>query len=296
MPDLAHFVLEQLAQRLDQLEAHALGQAADVVVALDRRRRPDHRHALDHVGIERALGEEVELADVLGRVLEDVDELGADDLALLLGIGDAGEPRQEARRRVDDDQRQLHPVAEPILDLRPPRPRAAGRCRRRCRSADRRSPCAPAAPRPSSRRRPTGRRRRGPSPTSAWMRADRLVDERRHRPVAAAAADVDGEGPQQIGAVLRCARPRDGTAGRRAPRSRCSMADDRRGRAAWRRRRSPAARRRPSRRGWSRPSASAPGPSNSRPASPTVTSAWPNSRCDDRVSVPPRTCVMSCMP
>jgi hypothetical protein len=32
--DGAHLVLEQLAQRLDQLELHVLGQAADVVVDL----------------------------------------------------------------------------------------------------------------------------------------------------------------------------------------------------------------------------------------------------------------------
>ena len=38
--ELAHLVLEQLAQRLDQLHVHPLGQAADVVVALDRHRRP----------------------------------------------------------------------------------------------------------------------------------------------------------------------------------------------------------------------------------------------------------------
>jgi hypothetical protein len=35
----AHLVLEQLAQRLDQLHVHALGQAADIVVRLDRHRR-----------------------------------------------------------------------------------------------------------------------------------------------------------------------------------------------------------------------------------------------------------------
>ena len=34
-PDLPHLVLEQLAERLDQLE-HPLGQAAHVVVGLDR--------------------------------------------------------------------------------------------------------------------------------------------------------------------------------------------------------------------------------------------------------------------
>ena len=35
----AHLVLEQLAQRLDQLHVHALRQAADIVVRLDRHRR-----------------------------------------------------------------------------------------------------------------------------------------------------------------------------------------------------------------------------------------------------------------
>ena len=34
--ELAHLVLEQVAQRLEQLQAQRLGQAADVVVALDR--------------------------------------------------------------------------------------------------------------------------------------------------------------------------------------------------------------------------------------------------------------------
>ena len=59
-PEPPHFVLEQLAQRLDQRELHVLRQPADVVVALDRRRRPDDRDRLDDVGIERALREEIE--------------------------------------------------------------------------------------------------------------------------------------------------------------------------------------------------------------------------------------------
>ena len=32
----AHFVLEQFAQRLDELQLHALGQAADIVMRFDR--------------------------------------------------------------------------------------------------------------------------------------------------------------------------------------------------------------------------------------------------------------------
>ncbi len=36
--ELAHFVLEELAQRLEQLQVQRLGQAADVVMRLDRVR------------------------------------------------------------------------------------------------------------------------------------------------------------------------------------------------------------------------------------------------------------------
>ena len=61
-PDL---VLEELAQRLDELHVHALGQAADVVMRLDRHRRAaGERHAFDHVGIERALGQKLGAADL----------------------------------------------------------------------------------------------------------------------------------------------------------------------------------------------------------------------------------------
>ena len=57
---LAHFVLEELAERFDQLEVHVLRQAADVVMALDERGGiAGDRDALDHVGIKRALGEEL---------------------------------------------------------------------------------------------------------------------------------------------------------------------------------------------------------------------------------------------
>ena len=104
-PDL---VLEQVAQRLDQLEAQVGGQAADVVVGLDLLGGLRLRgRALDDVGIERALGQEVDGADLERLLLEDPDELVADDLALLLGVLDAGQPGQEALARVDHDQ--VHP-------------------------------------------------------------------------------------------------------------------------------------------------------------------------------------------
>ena len=92
----ADLVLEQFAQRLDQLHVHPLGQAADIVVALDRDRGPaGEADALDHVGIERALGEEIGAADLLRLRLEDVDEGLADQLALGLGLVEAGEAAEE---------------------------------------------------------------------------------------------------------------------------------------------------------------------------------------------------------
>ena len=103
----AHLVLEQFAQRLDELHAHALGQAADIVVALDRHRGPaGKRHAFDHVGIERALSQEFDRAFAVARDtarlrLERVDEQPADRLALGLGIVDARERLEEFLRRVD---------------------------------------------------------------------------------------------------------------------------------------------------------------------------------------------------
>ena len=114
----AHLVLEQLAQGLDQLEPHALGQAADIVVRLDGDRRPaGERDALDHVGVERALGEEIDLAQPLRLLLEDLDEQAADGLPLLLRIGDAFERGEEPRARIDRHERDVVMAAEQVDDL-----------------------------------------------------------------------------------------------------------------------------------------------------------------------------------
>ncbi len=101
----AHLVLEQLAQGLDQLHLHARRQAADIVVDLDGDRgAAGDADRFDHVGVERALGQEVGAADLLGLLLEHVDEGGADDLALLLGIDLAGQLAEEQVRGVAMDQ------------------------------------------------------------------------------------------------------------------------------------------------------------------------------------------------
>ena len=44
--ELAHLVLEELAQGLDQVEVHPLGQAADIVVGLDGDAGPPEKQTL----------------------------------------------------------------------------------------------------------------------------------------------------------------------------------------------------------------------------------------------------------
>ena len=117
-PERADLVLEQFAQRLQQFEPHALGQSADIMMRLDGGRRPaGRRHALDHVGIERALRQEFDVADLVGLRLEHVDEQFADHLALDFGVGDALQRVEEPRRRIDRDQRNVVMAAEQLLDL-----------------------------------------------------------------------------------------------------------------------------------------------------------------------------------
>ena len=143
---------------------HPLGQAADVVVRLDRHRRAaGERHRFDHVGVERALGEEFDRAaavggDLLRLALEGLDEQAADRLALGLRLGDAVERAQEVALGGDMDERNVEMAAEQPDHLRRPRRRASGRGRRRRRSAGRRSPRGSAPPRPPNRRRRRGRR------------------------------------------------------------------------------------------------------------------------------------------
>ncbi len=76
LADRAHLVLEQRAQRLDELEVHVVGETADVVVGLDVRVVAAAR--LDDVGIQRALHEEARVVEVLRGFLEHADEQLAD--------------------------------------------------------------------------------------------------------------------------------------------------------------------------------------------------------------------------
>ena len=88
------------------------------MVALDRHRgSTGEADALDHVGIERPLRQELGTADFGRFGIKHVDEGLADELALGLGVGDAGKATKELFRRIDVDQRDVVVVAEQPDDL-----------------------------------------------------------------------------------------------------------------------------------------------------------------------------------
>ena len=224
---LPHFVLEQLAQRLQQLERQPLGQPADVVVGLDRDRRTAlRRERFDHVGIERALHQESHVLAHRPRFgLEHVDEGVADAAPLLLGIGDAG---QRSRKRVAAHPRPGDRCPGGGGRSAPPAPARAGaaaRDPRRCRSAGRPRPGAPARRRPTSPRRPRARRSPARSgPTSSRIRATSVSTKCPGVQSGVTAADLEQEvvedlaAPRRVGHLgmelhaeqrpVRCARTR----------------------------------------------------------------------------------------
>ena len=121
-PELAakrtHFILKKLAQRLDQLHIHALGQSADIVMRFDRHRRPaSERDTFDHIRVKRALGEEICTAQLLRFLFEHGDKLAADKFALFLRIGDAIKARHKALLCIHDDERDIVMIAKQAFDL-----------------------------------------------------------------------------------------------------------------------------------------------------------------------------------
>ena len=72
---------------------------------------------LHHVGIDGALGKEVHSADLLGLLLKHADEFLADDLALALRLGDAGQLGQKARAGVDTANVHVELVLHHLLHL-----------------------------------------------------------------------------------------------------------------------------------------------------------------------------------
>src|SRR5439155_21307532 len=104
--ELAHFVLEQLPQRLEELEMQRFRQPADIVMRLDRMRLFGFRaRRFDYVRIDRALREppgiESSASERLGFGLKDMHEFTADDPAFLLRISHAGKLAEKCLAGID---------------------------------------------------------------------------------------------------------------------------------------------------------------------------------------------------
>ena len=126
------------------------------------RRGPLERDRLDDVGIERALRQPRDVPELAGLVLEHRDELGADGLALVLGIGHTVQRVEESVGCVDVDQVHLE-----VRLGRSRRPRSASPLRSRPLSTKRHVSWSPTAGGPARRRRRSPRRpraRRAPRP------------------------------------------------------------------------------------------------------------------------------------
>ena len=106
--DAAHFIFEEEAERLDELEVHLFGKTADVVVALDFARRAIDGGGLDDVGVDGALAEPTRIFYFHCLGVEDLDEVGADDFTFLLRLCDTCEVGHEAVGRIDTDDVEIH--------------------------------------------------------------------------------------------------------------------------------------------------------------------------------------------
>lgn len=215
--ELADFVLVQGAERLDELETlavgHALGQTADVVVGLDGGRGALEGERLDDVWVQGTLQEEADLGalaglgggllDLLGLGLEHVNELAADELALLLGIVETLEALEEVLGGVDDGQVDAQVLLEVALDL-------LALVQAHDAVVDEHGPEAVADGLLHQLGGDGGVNTARDGAKDLALGADEvadagnfLVEEARHGPVLGAAANVDGEVLEQLGAVLR---------------------------------------------------------------------------------------------
>ena len=173
------------------------------MVRFDRdRRAADGAHRLDHVGIERSLREELDVAELLRLLVEHVDKGGADPLALFLGVGDAGELGQKQLAGVAMNQRDVVVAAEQVDDL-------FGLAGAQQAGIDKDAGQLVADRLVQQRRRDRGidpARQAADDIAVADLVADaveRLGAEQRHRPIAAAAGDLVGEIAQQFRALRR---------------------------------------------------------------------------------------------
>ena len=167
-------------------------------MALDRRRRPDDRDALDDVR-DTACPARGNRSRRARCARFSNTSMNAAPMILRFCSGSVTSASRSRNRSVASTNSSGRP--QPRESRRAPaRPRsaAAGRCPRRCTSADRRSPGAASSAATVESTPPDSPHTTRPSPTCSRIRADALVDERRHRPVAAAPADAEREVAQDL--------------------------------------------------------------------------------------------------
>src|SRR5438105_6368284 len=145
--------------------------------------------ALDNIRVERALGQEVDSTEDARLLGEDADELGANDASFFLGIGHTA---QRAEKSVDGvDVHQAHPKMplegiDHTLRLTAPQEAVIDE------DAGQLIANGAMGKRGHDRRINPTRERADHAPRTHLTTdiADRLIDERRRRPVASAATDI----------------------------------------------------------------------------------------------------------
>ena len=285
--------LNSSAQRLDELHPHVLRQPADVVVRLDQLGVVGAA-GLDHVGVERPLHEEAHVAEAPRLLLEDADELLADDHALLLGIG----RRPRAARGTAPAPARAR-AARGSARRTSRRPASASSWRSSPWSTKTHVSWSPTALWTSSAAtaESTPPRESAEHALAADLRADPLdllLDHGRGRPRRRRVGDVVEEVLQQLHAVRRVhdlGMELDAVQARaRAPRTRRSAST-----ASRRRRARRSAARRPSR-GGDIHTVCSPGRSWNSSTRSARSSVLPNSETPVRSTRPPRSSASSCMP
>src|SRR5260370_40998197 len=88
-------------------------------MTLDRRRRALGGHGLAYIRIEGSLREVADIRNVQGRLLEDGDELPANDFPLLFGVDHVPQFAEELLPRIDRLHRNVKSVGENCLNLMP---------------------------------------------------------------------------------------------------------------------------------------------------------------------------------
>src|SRR5690606_22821532 len=115
---LSNFVLEQLAQRLEQLQIERIGQTTNIMMRFDGNSLARlGAGRFDHVRVDGALGQPAGVGQFAGFGLEYFNKFLANDLALLFGVGDAGQLAHELFGGIDVDDLHAEVITKGVHDL-----------------------------------------------------------------------------------------------------------------------------------------------------------------------------------